>query len=230
MKLHTYWWYISKTSITKADTCHCWFAILVFFRVSFTPGSRYTANLRWKKVYLRPPVGKSQLRKTDARKPLPLHAAVCGPCADGNVACGTISNSGGSCLDCIKAGWEELPSVTRSEALQNRSSSGNRRTGPGRGTLLALFRVSGAGRWARQHKGWGPSFIPWETAEMWTGIRKKVNQALKEKMMGKEAASETPAQYFGCVVYCCNEFLAHVFRDTEGSGGNVFLKEPVQFY
>lgn len=34
----------------------------------------------------------------------------------------------------------------------------------------------------------------------------------------------------GVCVCRCNELLARVFEDIEGSGENVFLKDPVQFY
>lgn len=50
-------------------------AILFFLRASLTLSS-LSANIRWKKVYLRQPVGKSQLRKTNALKLLPLHAVL----------------------------------------------------------------------------------------------------------------------------------------------------------
>lgn len=78
-----------------------------------------SANIRWKKVYLRQPVGPSQLRKTDTRKLLPLHERFAACMTAENAVCGTIRNFGVSWLFCvIRAGWKELPYMTRLEPCE----------------------------------------------------------------------------------------------------------------
>lgn len=85
-------------------------------------------------------MGKSQLRRLmrSNSSPSTLSSAAC--VTEGNAVCGTISNHGVSCLQCvISAGWKELPRMTRSETLQNSSFSGHRMEVLGRGLHPALL-------------------------------------------------------------------------------------------
>lgn len=157
--------------------------------MSYTPSST-TANIWLKKVYLRQPVGKSQLRKTDTRKLLPFHKlfAVC--MSDQNAVYGTICNCSSNTVVLELGGrnflvwhcWKpckivHLPATEWHGWTGEYKGKTDPRSPP---CLRAEVRV-------KQHAGWWTSFFPrWENRKMWAGNQKK--RSLKEKMTVEEAA------------------------------------------